>query len=108
MQVRAQAMQEASDLHPSGMVSVVGQADLNVKELCDAAKEWSLSRGTQEPVVCIANYLFPGGWVLGGDKSSVQYILESGRAKVCPSSLINVFQVYSSLLKNPTKKNKEV
>jgi len=56
--------------------------DLDIQELCDAAKEWSLSRGTQEPVACIANYLFPGGWVLGGDKSSIQYIMEFGKAKV--------------------------
>jgi len=55
--------------------------DLDIQELCDAAKEWSLSRGTQEPVACIANYLFPGGWVLGGDKSSIQYIMEFGKAK---------------------------
>lgn len=94
MQVRAQAMQEASELHLGGMVSIVGHADFNIEELCDAAKQWSLSRGTQDPVACTANYLFPGGWVIGGDKSSVQYIQDFGKAKVycvrhqC-SSLIN-------------------
>ncbi|KAL9974743.1 hypothetical protein ACROYT_G011823 [Oculina patagonica] len=81
VQVRAQAMQEASDQQPSGMVSIMGPADLDVQLLCDTAKEWSNSRGTQEPVACVANYLFPGGWVLGGDKSSVQYIVEFGKAK---------------------------
>lgn len=86
VQVRAQAMQEASDQHPSGMVSIMGRADLDIQELCVAAKEWSLSRGTQEPLACIANYLFPGGWVLGCDKSSIQYIMECGKTKVYKTS----------------------
>jgi len=81
VKIRAEAMQEASDQVPSGLVSIMGHADLDVQLLCDNAKEWSYSRGTQEPVACVANYLFPGGWVLGGDKSSVQYILEYGKAK---------------------------
>lgn len=83
-------MQEASDQHPSGMVSIMGSADLDVQFLCDTAKEWSYSRGTQEPVACVANYLFPGGWVLGGDKSSIQYILEFGKAKVRFRSVLTI------------------
>ena len=83
VQVRAQAMQKASDQHPSRMVSIMASKDLNVQELCDMAKKWSHSKGVQEPAACTANYLFPGGWVLGGDKSSMQYILEFGKAKVC-------------------------
>lgn len=81
-------MQEASDQVPSGLVSVMGHADLDIQSLCNEAQEWSYSRGTQEPVACVANYLFPGGWVLGGDESSVQYILEYGKAKVCFRSLL--------------------
>ena len=90
VQVRAQAMQDASDQHPSGMVSIMGPADLDVQLLCGTAKEWSYSTGTQEPVACVANYLFPGGWVLGGDQSSVQYILEFGKAKVCFRSELTI------------------
>ena len=90
VQVRAQAMQEASDQRPSSMVSIMGLADLDIQLLCDSAKEWSSSRGTQEPVACVANYLFPGGWALGGDKSSVQYILEFGKVKVCFRSLLTL------------------
>ena len=87
VKVRAEAMQEASDQVPSGLVSIMGHAGLDVESLCRDAEEWSYSRGTQEPVACVANYLFPGGWVLGGDKSSVQYILEYGKDKVCLRSL---------------------
>ena len=82
VQVRAQAMQEASDKHPSGLVSILAPANLDLHLLCDQAKEWSHKSGTEEPVACVANYLFPGGWVIGGDKSSVKYILEFGKAKV--------------------------
>lgn len=81
VKVRAEAMQKASDQVPSGLVSIMGHADLDIQLLCRDAEEWSYNRGTQEPVACVANYLFPGGWVLGGDKSSVQYILEYGKAK---------------------------
>lgn len=63
------------------MVSIIASKDLNVQELCDMAKKWSHSKGVQEPAACTANYLFPGGWVLGGDQSSMQYILEFGKAK---------------------------
>lgn len=87
-------MQEASDQLPSGMVSMLGRVDLDIQELCDAAKEWSLSRGTQKPVACIANYLFPGGWVLGGDMSSIQYILEFGKAKVVCLLIIFILIIY--------------
>lgn len=82
VKVRAEAMQKASDQVPSGLVSIMGHADLDIQLLCRDAEEWSYNRGTQEPVARVANYLFPGGWVLGGDKSSVQYILEYGKAKV--------------------------
>ncbi|PFX31360.1 Malonyl-CoA-acyl carrier protein transacylase, mitochondrial [Stylophora pistillata] len=82
VQVRAQAMQEASDKYPSGLVSILAPPDLDIHLLCDHAKEWSYSNGMEEPVACVANYLFPGGWVIGGDKSSVKYILEFGKAKL--------------------------
>ena len=82
VKVRAEAMQEVSDQVPSRLVSIMGHEDLNIQLLCDNAEEWSYSRGTQEPVACVANYLFPGVWVLGGDNTSVQYVLEYGKAKV--------------------------
>ena len=87
VKVRAEAMQEASDQVPSGLVSIMGHADLDIQLLCDNAEEWSYHRGTEEPVACVANYLFPGGWVMGGDKSSVRYILDYGKAKVGLKSL---------------------
>lgn len=81
VQARAQAMQEASLQNPGSMVSILGHEELNVKEICVAAMDYSSNKGTQKPVSCIANHLFPGGWVLGGDTSSVQYVLEFGKAK---------------------------
>lgn len=70
-------MQEASLQNPGSMVSIMGHEELNVKEICVAAMDYSSNKGTQKPVSCIANHLFPGGWVLGGDTSSVQYILRN-------------------------------
>ena len=92
VKVRAQVMQQACQQHPSGMVSIVGPAAVDLQALFDAAKHWSLTKGTKEPVACLANYLFPGGWVLGGDRSSIDYILKYGKVKVCeiiPRDLIS-------------------
>lgn len=96
VQARAQAMQEASLQNPGGMVSIMGHEELNVKEICVAAMDYSSNKGTQKPVSCIANHLFPGGWVLGGDTSSVQYILEFGKAKV---RMCNIIGAYHFVLK---------
>lgn len=105
VQVRAQAMQEASDKHPSGLVSILAPANLDLHLLCDHAKEWSHKSGTEEPVACVANYLFPGGWVIGGDKSSVKYILEFGKAKhgIKRAQLIPVSGAFHTILMKPAQ-----
>lgn len=105
VQVRARAMQEASDQYPSGMVSVIGHKEVNVMELCDAAMDFSSSNRTQKPVASIANYLFPGGWVIGGDASSVEYILEFGKAKHCikRAQLIPVSGAFHTDLMKPAQ-----
>lgn len=105
VQVRAQAMQEASDKYPSGLVSILAPPDLDIHLLCDHAKEWSYSNGMEEPVACVANYLFPDGWVIGGDKSSVKYILEFGKAKhgIKRAQLIPVSGAFHTILMEPAQ-----
>lgn len=68
VKVRAEAMQKASELVPSGMISVVGGHETNYKYACLQAKEHCKSLGIEEPVCSVANYLFPDGRVIAGHR----------------------------------------
>ncbi len=62
VQRRGEAMQEAADANPSGMVSVLGLETEKVEELCSAASGKGLIK--------IANLLCPSNIVLSGDLSA--------------------------------------
>lgn len=68
VKVRAEAMQEASELVPSGMLSVVGKRQANYNYACLQAREHCKSLGITEPVCSVASYLFPDGRVIAGHK----------------------------------------
>jgi len=57
---RGEAMQAASDLTPTGMVSVIGLSSDKVKEICAAASEKSGEK------IQIANYLCNGNYAVSG------------------------------------------
>lgn len=59
-------MQKASELVPSGMLSVLGRRQAQYKHACMQAKEYCKSVGIKEPVCSVANYLFPDGRVIAG------------------------------------------
>lgn len=65
VKVRAEAMQEASQLHPGKMMTVVGMTDDELVAACRA-----VSAATSQ-VVQISNYLFPGGRVAGGHPDAI-------------------------------------
>lgn len=66
MKVRAEAMQKASEMVPSGMLSVIGSSQAQYKYACLQAREYCKSEGIKEPVCSVANYLFPDGRVIAG------------------------------------------
>lgn len=66
VKVRAEAMQRASELVPSGMLSVIGRPQAEYKHACVLAKEHCKNQGMEEPVCSVANYLFPDGRVIAG------------------------------------------
>jgi hypothetical protein len=75
IRVRANAMQEASEKVPSSLMSVfVGkQSELNQAML--AARKWCTQQfKIEEPVCEIANYLFSGCKVIGGNKEALDFI----------------------------------
>lgn len=68
VKIRAEAMQKASELVPSGMLSVIGRPQAQYKYACVQAKEYCQSLGMEEPICSVANYLFPDGRVIAGHR----------------------------------------
>ncbi|XP_040886528.1 malonyl-CoA-acyl carrier protein transacylase, mitochondrial [Toxotes jaculatrix] len=79
VKVRAEAMQKASELVPSGMLSVIGKRQAQYKYACLQAKEHCKSQGVEEPVCSVANYLFPDGRVIAGHQQALDFLQQNSR-----------------------------
>lgn len=79
IQVRAEAMQIASDENPSGMATIHYGADSEVSLACHKAKEWCLERGVENPECAIANYLFPHCKVVAGSLEALNYLEKNSK-----------------------------
>lgn len=79
VKVRAEAMQKASELVPSAMLSVVGRRQAQYKYACVQAKEHCRSLGIEEPVCSVANYLFPDGRVIAGHQQALDFLQQNSR-----------------------------
>ena len=66
MKIRAEAMQEASEAVPSGMLSVLGQPQSKFTFACLEAREHCKTLGIENPVCEVASYLFPDCRVISG------------------------------------------
>lgn len=66
VKIRAEAMQEASEAVPSGMLSVLGQRQSKFAFACLEAQEHCRTRGIENPVCEVSNYLFPDCRVISG------------------------------------------
>lgn len=65
--VRAQAMQAASELVDSGMMTVMLAADHRIKYACALARSYCKDReGIEDPVCCIASHLYTSCKVVAG------------------------------------------
>jgi len=87
VQKRGEAMQEASDAVPSGMVSILGLELPQVEELCEKA------RGTG--VLQVANILCPGNIVVSGTNEACERVAElarpAGAMKAVPLAVAGAF-----------------
>ncbi|MDO4587585.1 MAG: ACP S-malonyltransferase [Planctomycetia bacterium] len=87
VQLRGKAMQAASELTPSGMVSILGLDAEMVQSLCDQVQE----RG----ILKIANYLCPGNIAVSGTIAACEQIvdlaLQAGAMKVVPLAVAGAF-----------------
>jgi [acyl-carrier-protein] S-malonyltransferase len=87
VQVRGEAMQEAADAVPSGMVSVLGLERAQVEDLCTQA-------GAGETLQ-IANLLCPGNIVVSGSNAACERLAEmakqAGAMKALPLAVAGAF-----------------
>lgn len=76
VKIRAESMQFASEMAPSGMITVFFNADAKINFACRAAKEWCIRKGIEpEFAVCgIANYLFPHCKVIAGHEEAIAFL----------------------------------
>jgi [acyl-carrier-protein] S-malonyltransferase len=85
--VRGEAMQEAADATPSGMVSLLGLEQAQVEQLCAAAR--------QGETLVIANLLCPGNIVISGTNSACERAAEmaasAGAMKAVPLAVAGAF-----------------
>lgn len=93
-------MHDACTEQPSGMLTVVGLEEQTVKCLCLECKD-RLPRGAEE--ICIANYLFPKGYVVSGTREALKLMRElvSGLKDVrCTVKEVRVSGAFHSRLLN--------
>lgn len=87
VQQRGQAMQDAADATPSGMVSILGLERDAVEKLCEQA------RGGE--ILQIANFLCPGNLAISGHKAACQRATEmaagAGAMKALPLAVAGAF-----------------
>lgn len=79
VKIRAEAMQEASDAVPSGMLSVVGTTKTRYHVACAEAEEHCRAMGIADPVCKVANYLFPNGRVIAGHIEAIEFLQKNSR-----------------------------
>ncbi len=88
VQRRGEAMQEAADRTPSGMVSILGLDRDKVQKLCDDVRQ-------EGEVLRPANYLCPGNIAVSGHNEACERIAdaadEAGAMKVVPLAVAGAF-----------------
>lgn len=87
VQQRGQAMQDAADETPSGMVSILGLERVQVEELCAQAREGETLQ--------VANLLCPGNIVVSGANAACERVAElavkAGAMKAIPLAVAGAF-----------------
>ncbi len=87
VQRRAQAMQEASDATPSGMVSILGLERSQVEELCRQVRR-------EGEVLQVANLLCPGNTVVSGNNAACERVAQAAEqvgARAVPLAVAGAF-----------------
>ena len=74
-QIRGKAMQTASNLQASGMMTIFYGKSADISLACQAARKWvEETNNIQYPVCQVANHLYNGGKVLAGHIEALEFI----------------------------------
>lgn len=74
VQIRAEAMQIASEQTESVMATVLYGPDSQLGVACQKAKQWCIEKGIENPECKIANYLFPHCKVVAGNAEALHFL----------------------------------
>lgn len=74
VQIRAEAMQNASDALQGGMMTVLFGPDSQLNYAIKKAKEWCVTKGVEKPDCIVANYLYPHCKVIAGSEEALRFI----------------------------------
>jgi [acyl-carrier-protein] S-malonyltransferase len=84
---RGEAMQQASDAVPSGMISILGLERVQVEQICDEAR--------QDDILQVANLLCPGNIAISGSNAALERAAEAamkaGAMKAIPLAVAGAF-----------------
>lgn len=86
VQQRGQAMQDAADATPSGMVSIIGMEQAEVEKLCDEQR--------RDDVLQVANILCPGNIAISGTNAACERVAElsaAGKIHAIPLAVAGAF-----------------
>mmetsp|Transcript_17567 Transcript_17567/g.55324 ORF Transcript_17567/g.55324 Transcript_17567/m.55324 type:complete len:555 (-) Transcript_17567:137-1801(-) len=101
VQIRGEAMQQATDLVPQAMCSVAGLDRAKVDKLCEQAKEADPSPNAECKV---ANFLFPSGFTCAGTKKAVDKLCELAmKAKALQARVIKAGGAFHTKLMQPAQ-----
>lgn len=74
VQVRAEAMQMASEQAKGAMATVLFGPDSKLNYACLKAREFCMERGIENPECQVANYLYPHCKVVAGHEEALRYL----------------------------------
>ncbi|XP_066138454.1 probable malonyl-CoA-acyl carrier protein transacylase, mitochondrial [Euwallacea fornicatus] len=74
IQIRAEAMQMASNTYKGGMLTVFYGPDSKLNYACKKAKEWAVDKADPIPECIISSYLYPHCKVVAGSESALDYL----------------------------------
>lgn len=74
IEIRAEAMQIATEQTESGMATILYGPDTELTLACKRAVEWCVDKGVENPVCNIANYLYPHCKVVAGNVDALKYL----------------------------------
>lgn len=78
LRVRGEAMQAASDLQSSGMMTAFLTTEAKIKNACKCAREWCEKQGIDGGECTVASYLFPHCKVISGHTEALNYLELNG------------------------------